>query len=64
MSESEQFSYLFSGSHSGGNDPYEMVLVLKDGSRWRLDPHQNKRLCQVVDPELVVRFEAIFPVSA
>ena len=41
-----------------------MVLVLKDGSRWKLDPHEKKKLNQIVDMEQIVRFEAIFPTVA
>lgn len=40
-----------------------MVLVLKDGSRWKLDSNQKQRLNQIVDVEMIVRFEAIFPVT-
>jgi hypothetical protein len=58
LGENESFAYAFGGLPLG--DPYEMVLVLKDGSRWKLDPHQNKRLNLVVDPETIDRFEAIF----
>lgn len=58
LGENESFAYAFGGLPQG--DPYEMVLVLKDGSRWKLDHHQNKRLSMVVDPEQIDRFEAIF----
>lgn len=39
-----------------------MVLVLKDGTRWKLDPtlHQTKKLMATVDIENVMRFECIF----
>ena len=43
------------------NEPYEMVIHLKDGSRWKLDPHQNKKLNSSVDPENISKLEAIFP---
>jgi len=38
-----------------------MVLVLKDNSRWKLDPvsYQGKKLNMTVDPETIVRFECI-----
>ena len=41
LGEVESFAYAFGGhqQNSIGGDPYEMVLVLKDGSRWKLDPH-------------------------
>lgn len=41
-----------------------MVLVLKDGSRWKLDAHQKQKLNQIVDVDMIVRFEAIFPAHA
>lgn len=37
ISENDAYSSLF--GHGMSNEPYEMVLHLKDGSRWKLDPH-------------------------
>jgi len=39
-----------------------MVLIMKDGSRWKLEPniHQTKKLNLAVDLEQVIRFECIF----
>ena len=39
-----------------------MVLVLKDGARWKLDPFAfaAKKLNMTVDPENITRFECIF----
>lgn len=59
VSENDAYSLLF--GQGGSNEPYEMVIHLKDGSRWKLDPYQNKKLNSIVDPESIVKFEAIFP---
>lgn len=42
--------------------PYDMVLILKDGTRWKLDPaaFQTKKLNLTVDIENIMRFECIF----
>ncbi|TNV85898.1 hypothetical protein FGO68_gene3349 [Halteria grandinella] len=67
LGEQEAFAYCFGNTNSvlmPSKQPYEMVLVLKDDSRWKLDPQQSKRLNQVVEPELIDRFEAIFPEQA
>lgn len=40
LGENECFTYVFSGAHPFRNyfaDPYDLVIVLKDGSRWKLD---------------------------
>ena len=42
MNENDSFNYAFGRGLS--NEIYEMVLVLKDGSRWKLDPHEKKKL--------------------
>ena len=44
MTMNENDAYMQAFGSGPTNEPYEMVLVLKDGSRWRLDPHQSKRL--------------------
>ena len=38
-----------------------MVYVLRDGTRWKLEPkvHQSKKLNTTVDLEQVVRFECL-----
>ena len=43
-----------------------MVYVLKDGTRWKLEPqvHQTKKLNATVDLEKVVRFECILTAEA
>lgn len=43
-----------------------MVYVLKNGTRWKLEPqvHQTKKLNSTVDLENVVRFECILTPSA
>jgi len=55
--EQESYAHFFNET----NIAYELVLVLKDGTRWKLDPHnhQNKKLNLAVDPEQVVRFECV-----
>jgi hypothetical protein len=42
-----------------------MVLVLKDGTRWKIEPHlhSSKKLMATVDLDQVVRFECIFQSS-
>ena len=39
-----------------------MVLVMKDGTRWKIEPHlhSSKKLMATVDLDQVVRFECIF----
>jgi hypothetical protein len=41
LGEVEAFNYVFGASNLMAQrpPPYDMVLVLKDDSRWRLDPH-------------------------
>ncbi|CDW77742.1 spore germination protein ia [Stylonychia lemnae] len=64
QSETESYNQLFSCDQAVlQQEPYEMVLVLKDGSRWKLDPNQKQKLSQIVDVEMIVRFEVIFPVT-
>lgn len=57
LSENEAFNSLF----GAGAEPFEMVLHLNDGSRWKLDSQQNKKLNIIVIPDNIIRFEAIFP---
>lgn len=39
-----------------------MVLIMKDGTRWKLDPNinQSKKMNNAVDFDQVARFECIF----
>jgi hypothetical protein len=66
LNEIEAFAYAFGGHtlRQYFQDSYDLVLVLNDGMRWKLDSNQGKRLNQVVNPDLVSRIEAIFPVLA
>jgi hypothetical protein len=47
--EADAYSFFFNNTIMA----YELVLVLKDGTRWKLDPqnHQTKKLHLAVDPE-------------
>jgi len=46
--EADAYSFFFNNTKMA----YELVLVLKDGTRWKLDPmnHQSKKLNLAVDP--------------
>ena len=37
-----------------------MVIVLQDGSRWKIDPNKTLKLCQLIQPDQIMRFECIF----
>ena len=59
QSEVEAYQTVFSSSSPA---PYEMVLIMKDGTRWKLDPNinQSKKMNIAVDFDQVARFECIF----
>lgn len=50
----------------GAKNLFDIVLVLKDGQRWRLDPsvHPSKKLVNTVDLESVIRVECIMAPEA
>ena len=59
MQELNQYNSLFcSGNPS--TEPYEMVIVLQDGSRWKLDPNKAQKLCSLISADQITRFECIF----
>ena len=55
--EADSYSTVFNNA-----SPYDMVLIQKDGTRWKLDPasFQTKKLNMTVDIENILRFECIF----
>ena len=57
--EFNQYSALFCSAELS-QEPYEMVIVLSDGSRWKIDPNKTQKLCQLISPEQIQRFECIF----
>jgi hypothetical protein len=50
----------------GQRNIFDILLVLKDGQRWRLDPsvHPSKKLVNTVDLENVIRVECIMAPEA
>jgi len=60
MNENDSYNMFFSLTPSY-QCPYDLVLVLKDGSRWKLDAqtYASKKLNMLLDPENIVRFECI-----
>jgi hypothetical protein len=43
------------------NEPYSLVVCLKDESRLKLDPLSSKKLNMLISSEEIKRFEVIFP---
>ena len=62
MQENDAYNVFFNSDRSA----YDIVYVLKDGTRWKLDTHQNqtRKLNTILDLTQILRFECIMTEEA
>ena len=50
MAEFNHYNQLFC-SNNLDMEPYDMVIVMQDGSRWKIDTNKTQKLYQLIQPD-------------